>query len=162
MRLFPSHGSSDQLQCPYKGCEKHFDRPTMITDDSVIPRQTHYACPFCMSRLELETAKEKIVNVRAIEYPTVFDSPAKCAHFSGLLNAPPGSTLTQEECLICPKVLQCNARKKWAPAWLTINFERTSLAILTNTKSKIKTNCKAKSKKREKMVLLAGFLMVVF
>jgi hypothetical protein len=112
MRLFPSHSANDKLQCPYKGCEKHFDRPTMITDDSVIPRQTHYACPFCMSKLELETTKEKIVGIRATEYPTVFDSPAKCAHFSGLLNAPPGSTLTQEECLICPKVLQCNARKK--------------------------------------------------
>jgi hypothetical protein len=109
MRLFHSQGSSDKLQCPYKGCEKHFDRPTMITDDSVIPRQTHYACPYCMSRLELDTAKEKIVGIRATEYPTVFDSPAKCAHFSGLLNAPSGST---DECLICPKVLQCNVRKK--------------------------------------------------
>jgi hypothetical protein len=110
MHLFHAHSSGDKLQCPYKGCEKHFDRPTMITDDSVIPRQTHYACPFCMSRLELETAKEKIVGVRATEYPTVFDSPAKCAHFSGLLNTPKGSM--SDECLICPKVLQCNNRKK--------------------------------------------------
>ncbi len=109
MRFFHSHGSSDKLQCPYKGCEKHFDRPTMITDDTVIPRQTHYACPFCMSRLELDTVKEKIVGIRATEYPMVFDSPAKCAHFSGLLNAPSGST---DECLICPKVLQCNNRRK--------------------------------------------------
>ena len=112
MHLFHSHGSSEKLQCPYKGCEKHFDRPTMITDDSVMPRQTHYACPFCMSRLELEIAKEKIVSVKPTEYPMVFDSPAKCAHFGGLLNAPPGSLLTQEECLICPKVLQCSNRKK--------------------------------------------------
>ena len=111
MRLF-SHGSDEKLQCPDKGCEKHFDRPTMITDDSVTPRQTHYACPFCMSRLELDTAKEKIIGIRATEYPMVFDSPAKCAHFSGLLNAPPGSMSSQDDCLICPKVLQCNNRKK--------------------------------------------------
>jgi hypothetical protein len=112
MHLFHSHESSEKLHCPYKGCEKHFDRPTMITDASVIPRQTYYACPFCMSRLELETAKDKIVGVRGTEYPIVFDSPAKCAHFSGLLNAPAGSTSTQDDCLICPKVLQCNVRKK--------------------------------------------------
>lgn len=112
MHIFHSHSSDEKLRCPYRGCEKHFDRPTVITDDSVVPRQTHYACPFCMSRLELETVKEKIVGVKATEYPKVFDSPAKCAHFSGLLNAPPGSTLTQDECLICPKVLQCNMRKK--------------------------------------------------
>jgi hypothetical protein len=108
MHLFHSHDTRDKLQCPYKGCEKHFDRPSMITDDSVIPRQTHYACPFCM----LDTVKEKIVGVRATEYPMVFDSTAKCAHFNGLLNAPPGSMLTQDECLICPKVLQCTNRKK--------------------------------------------------
>jgi hypothetical protein len=110
MHLFHAHGSGEKLQCPYKGCEKHFDRPTMITDDTVLPRQTHFACPYCMSRLELDMEKEKIVGVRATEYPTVFDSPAKCAHFSGLLNTPPGSL--SDECLICPKVLQCNNRKK--------------------------------------------------
>ncbi len=111
MRLF-THGSQEKLRCPYKGCEKHFDKPTVITDTSVIPRQTHYACPYCMSRLEIVTEKSKIVELKAAEYPTVFDSPAKCAHFNGLLNAPPGSMLTQEECLVCPKVLQCNIRKK--------------------------------------------------
>jgi hypothetical protein len=109
MHLFHSHGSSEKLQCPYKGCEKRFDKPTMITDDSVIPRQTHYACPFCMSKLDLAAENSKVISVRATEYPMVFDSPAKCAHFSGLLNTPSGST---DECLICPKVLQCNNRKK--------------------------------------------------
>jgi len=103
---------TDKLRCPYKGCEKHFDKPTVITDNSTIPRQTYYACPFCMSRLDIVTEKTKIIDVKAAEYPMVFDSPAKCAHFNGLLNAPPGSMLTQEECLVCPKVLQCNMRKK--------------------------------------------------
>jgi hypothetical protein len=111
MRLF-SHNAEEKLQCPYEGCEKKFEQPTVITDTSVIPRQTHYACPFCMSRLDIITEKEKILQVRATEYPIVFDSPAKCAHFSGLFNGPPEGMLTQEECLICPKVLQCTNRKK--------------------------------------------------
>jgi hypothetical protein len=81
----------------------------MITDDSVIPRQTHYACPFCMSKLDIAAENSKVISVRPTEYPMVFDSPAKCAHFSGLLNTSPGTT---DECLICPKVLQCNNRKK--------------------------------------------------
>ena len=110
MDLF-THGSHDKLRCPYKGCEKHFDKPTVITDTSVIPRQSHYACPYCMSRLDIVAERSKIVDVKATDYPRVFDSPAKCAHFNGLLNAPPGSTLTQDECLVCPKVLQCNLRK---------------------------------------------------
>ena len=106
------HGHEEKLRCPYKGCEKQFDKPTVITDTSVIPRATHYACPFCMSKLNIVTEKTKVVGVNAAEYPTVFDSPAKCAHFSGLLHAPGESLLTQDECLICPKVLQCDIRKK--------------------------------------------------
>jgi len=109
MRLF-SQGSSDRLRCPYKGCEKQFDKPTVITDTSTLPRQTYYACPYCMSRLTIITEKTKIVDVRAAEYPMVFDSPAKCAHYNGLLNAPAGTI--QDECLVCPKVMQCNIRKK--------------------------------------------------
>ena len=111
MQLF--HGRHEEkLKCPYKGCEKHFDKPTVITDTSVIPRQMHYACPYCMSKLDLVAENQKVINVRPIEYPIVFDSPAKCAHYSGLLQAHGGGMMTQEECLICPKVLQCNARKK--------------------------------------------------
>jgi hypothetical protein len=109
MHLF-GHGSSEKLRCPYKGCEKHFDKPTVITDTSTIPRQTHYACPFCMSRLTIVTEKAKIIDIQAAEYPLVLDSPAKCAYYNGLLNAP--ACTIQEECLVCPKVLQCNVRKK--------------------------------------------------
>jgi uncharacterized protein YbaR (Trm112 family) len=107
-----AHGNQEKLVCPYRGCEKHFDKPTVITDTSVVPRKMHYACPYCMSQLEIVTEKSKIIQLNATQYPKVFDSPAKCAHFNGLLNAPPGSMLTQEECLVCPKVMQCEMRKK--------------------------------------------------
>jgi predicted nucleotide-binding protein (sugar kinase/HSP70/actin superfamily) len=73
MQLFHGH-HEEKLKCPYKGCEKIFDKPTIITDASVIPRQTHYACPFCMSKLEITTANEKIISVKPTEYPIVFDS----------------------------------------------------------------------------------------
>ena len=111
MQLFHSH-HEEKLKCPYQGCEKTFDKPTVLTDNSIIPRQTHYACPYCMSKLEITTANEKIITVKPTEYPIVFDSPAKCAHFSGLLHPPGQSITTQDECLICPKVLQCEKRKK--------------------------------------------------
>ena len=111
MRFFHEQ-QNGKLKCPYKGCEKEFDKPTVITDTSIIPRQTHYACPYCMSKLDIVTKNTRIIGVNATEYPIVFDSPAKCAHFSGLLNVSRESMLTQEECLICPKVLQCNLRNK--------------------------------------------------
>lgn len=112
MQLFHGHNHEDKLKCPYKGCEKAFDKPTVITDNSVIPRQTHYACPYCMSKVELITEKNKVIDVKPTEYATVLDSPAKCAYFSGLLPPYGASLLTQDECLICPKVMQCNLRRK--------------------------------------------------
>lgn len=111
MRLF-QHGSGGKLQCPYKGCEKRFDKPTVVTDTTAVPRTTHYACPFCMSKVQLVTQKEKVVGLKATEYPTVFDSPAKCAHFSGSLDSFPSDSPLPDECLICPKALQCTKRRR--------------------------------------------------
>jgi hypothetical protein len=119
MRLFGRNiGNSNDsdgggnLKCPYKGCEKHFNQPTVITDTSTIPRQTHYACPHCMSKLEIVTQNMKVINVKAMDYPTVFESPAKCAHFNGGLGGGYlGSGNLADECLVCPKAMLCDKRK---------------------------------------------------
>jgi hypothetical protein len=65
-----------------------------------------------MSKLDITIENMKIVGIKPAEYPKVFESPAKCAHFSELLNARPQDAPLPEECLICPKVLQCNILKK--------------------------------------------------
>ena len=118
MRLFNRNtngGDSDgggNLKCPYKGCEKNFSKPTVITDTSTIPRQTHYACPHCMSKLEIVTQNTKIIDIKAMDYPTVFESPAKCALFNGGLGGGYlGANELSDECLVCPKAMQCNKRK---------------------------------------------------
>ena len=80
-----SHGDG-QLRCPYKGCEKTFDKPTLLTDQTRIPRESYYACPFCMSKIDIVTDHERVIDIKASDYPaTVFESPAKCAHFSRLV-----------------------------------------------------------------------------
>jgi DNA-directed RNA polymerase subunit RPC12/RpoP len=106
------HTHDEKLKCPYKGCEKSFDKPTVLTDSSSIPRQTYYACPYCMSKLDIMIEKKKIVCVKPTEYPKVFDSPAKCAHYFGFLNAIPKDMPIPDECLVCPKVLQCNIKRQ--------------------------------------------------
>ena len=111
MPLFNSHSHKDKLRCPYKGCEKTFDKPTLMTDSSEIIRQSHYVCPHCMSKLDIVTDDMKIIGVNPTEYPKVFESPAKCAHFSSLVNARPKNMPVPDECLICPKILQCKIRK---------------------------------------------------
>ncbi len=64
-----------------------------------------------MSKIDIVTEGMRVVNVKAVDYPpTVFDSPAKCAHFSGLMGIAGGAL--PDECLVCPKVLQCDMRKR--------------------------------------------------
>jgi uncharacterized Zn-finger protein len=106
------HIHDEKLKCPYKGCEKSFNKPTVLTDSSTVPRQTYYACPYCMSKLDIIVNDMKIVSIKPTEYPTVFDSPAKCAHYFGFLNVFPKDAPIPDECLICPKVLQCGVRKQ--------------------------------------------------
>ena len=84
----------------------------MLTDSTNVLRESHYACPRCMSKLEIEIDGMKIIGVKPTEYPKVFESPAKCAHYSSLMSMRPKNTPIPEECLIFPKILQCRVRKK--------------------------------------------------
>jgi uncharacterized Zn-finger protein len=106
------HIHDDRLKCPYKGCEKTFEKPSVLTDSSSMPRQTYYACPYCMSKLDIIVENLKIVSVKPTEYPTVLDSPAKCARYSAFLGTNLKDGTTPDECLVCPKVLQCTVRKQ--------------------------------------------------
>lgn len=108
----PLHIHEEKLKCPYKGCGKTFDKPTILTDSSTIPRETYYACPYCMSKIDIAVENMKIVSVKPAEYPKVFETPAKCAHYFGFLNAFPKNVPIPDECLICPKVLQCSIKKR--------------------------------------------------
>jgi hypothetical protein len=65
-----------------------------------------------MSKIDIIVEKTKIVEVKPTEYPKVFDSPAKCAHYFGFLNTIPKETPIPDECLVCPKVLQCTIKKR--------------------------------------------------
>jgi len=67
------HIHDEKLKCPYKGCEKSFDKPTVLTDSSSMPRVTYYACPYCMSKLDIIVENMKLVGVKPTEYPKVID-----------------------------------------------------------------------------------------
>jgi len=108
----PLHIHDEKLKCPYKGCGKSFDKLSVLTDSSTIPRQTYYACPHCMSKIDIIVENMKLVGIKPTEYPKVFDTPAKCAHYFGFLNAIPKDGPLPDECLVCPKVLQCSIKRR--------------------------------------------------
>jgi hypothetical protein len=100
-----------ELKCPYVGCGKSFDKPTVLIDSSTFPRRTFYTCPHCASKLDLDIRGKKVVNIRRLEHGQVLDSPAKCAYYSGLMTAPAGDEVVLEECLLCPKIMQCGIHR---------------------------------------------------
>jgi len=111
MGLFHGRTQPEHLRCPYKGCEKTFEKPTVLTDRTKVTRESYYACPFCNSKIDIVTENMRAVSVKAVDYPaTVFDSPAKCARYGGVLGV--GNSPLPDECLVCPKVLQCDSRKR--------------------------------------------------
>lgn len=115
MRRMPSfhfHEHAQKLRCPYRGCGKKFERPTILTDSSALPRQTFYACPHCMSKLSITVDGLKVTDIKPMEYGKVFESPAKCAHYSGFVTAISRDIAIPDDCLVCPKILQCGIRKR--------------------------------------------------
>jgi DNA-directed RNA polymerase subunit RPC12/RpoP len=65
------------FKCPHKGCEREFNKPTVITDSYKIPRETHYACPYCNSKLEIVTKDSQAIGVNTAQNPKVFYLPAE-------------------------------------------------------------------------------------
>lgn len=106
------HSRKEKLRCPYNGCGKSFDKPAVLTDSSMVPRENYYACPYCNSKIDIVVEDMKIVRVEATDYPKVFESPAKCAHYFGFLNSIPEDAPIPDECLVCPKVIQCGMKRR--------------------------------------------------
>lgn len=128
---------SEGLVCPYTECGQLFEKPVMVTDYSRLPRETYYACPHCMLRLELLVegdAKEGFgcVHVKphseaipclesvpqnrcAGEAVSNFQAtrPTKtCRHFLGYLRSHPESPDIPDECAICPSIIVCYVRRE--------------------------------------------------
>ena len=127
---------SQGLVCPYSECGRSFEQPALITDCSKLPRETYYACPHCLLRLELlleGDMGEGHVNVKPVDDGLVsrleidgkdrgFDEavssavasrPSKsCRHFLGFLRSLPEGVGIPDECAVCPNIVQCYVRRE--------------------------------------------------
>ena len=109
--------------CPYEDCGREFERPILITNKSVNPPQTYLGCPYCLSRIdvgipEAEKIEEKIEQTsKLIEIKKIIEKNAKkekekakevkCPYHFGYLKEKDKNLPIPEECLTCPKMLEC-------------------------------------------------------
>ena len=103
----------DHLICPYNECKKEFEKPIVLTDFSKTPRETYYACPHCLTKVDVVAKDPKFdsISVETSE-KLVEKPPTECAHHFGYLKALPKEAVIPDECLTCPKLLQCFVKKE--------------------------------------------------
>jgi len=103
----------NRLVCPYVGCGRSFVKPVVLTDESKLPRETYYACPHCHSKLEIfidDSKRTKVISVERASHPGEI-APPHCQHYFGFLKGIGDNAPLPDECLTCPKIMQCFVKK---------------------------------------------------
>lgn len=107
-------------------CGRTVSAPVRLTNLTHKPKEeTYYACPFCFSRLEAEEVPDHLECVHGRHGLTASSSvnvlhstsesdtgkpevPAvNCTHGYGYLNNRAKDAAIPDECLTCPRILQC-------------------------------------------------------
>ena len=94
--------------CPYEGCKKEVERFILLTDFSKTPRETYYACPHCLTKIDI-VAKDSNLNSVSAEtsHTPVGKTTMECTYYLGHLKTLPRKGTIPDECLVCPKLLKC-------------------------------------------------------
>lgn len=104
---------SDHLTCPYGECKKEFEKPIMLTDFSRTPRETYYACPHCLTKVDV-VAKDSGLDSISVESSenALEKPPSECRFGFGHLRTLPKDAAIPDKCLVCSKLLQCSVKKE--------------------------------------------------
>ncbi len=102
-----------KLQCPYAMCNKTFEKPIVLCDESQLVRETYYACPHCRSKIEIDVTDPMHPTLAGVDNTFYVGqrAPVGCPHGFGYLRALPSDVEIPDECAVCPKVVQCSVRK---------------------------------------------------
>ncbi|MEM2202544.1 MAG: hypothetical protein QW595_02795 [Candidatus Bathyarchaeia archaeon] len=116
--------------CPNPICRKTFTKPVKVENLSSGTLTVYEACPYCLTeitlkeaitpvkqkattaenveaiKLEHETKKEETVNVQ----PSSLVETPNCKHYFGYLSERSSRDMPPEECMVCPKIVQCMLR----------------------------------------------------
>jgi hypothetical protein len=104
---------SERLVCPYNECRREIGKPIMLTDFSKTPRETYYACPHCLTKVDVVVKDQSLDSVSlATSKGASEKTPSECPYRFGYLNTLSRDAAIPDGCLICPKLLQCFVKKE--------------------------------------------------
>jgi hypothetical protein len=102
---------SKAFVCPYSQCRKMFRKALMLTDSSKIPRETYYACPHCLSKVDI--AVDDVENVSGLSVKVSegngLSAVVECPHQFGYLKSLPKDGSIPDKCLTCTNLLHCSS-----------------------------------------------------
>jgi len=110
--------------CPNPKCNTEIEEPILLNNLSRTPAEQYYACPHCLIKLDAGTENEEevieenldVVPVKPqkgeVEAPVKLPKmeekgPTKCPHYFGYLTKRPKDASIPQECLTCPKIVEC-------------------------------------------------------
>ena len=94
-------------------CGRTFQKPILATVSTSDQKQTYYACPRCMTKVQSFKApakeKKEISSVLTAEprKPTQEPQDVKCGHFLGFLSKHQKNMPFPDECLTCTRMVEC-------------------------------------------------------
>ena len=99
-------------------CDETFEKPILATIASSGGEEKYYACPRCLSKVEVakhERKEEKSESFVALEnirkaVAKQEASSGKCSYSLGYLRKHPKDKPFPDECLTCDKMIECMAR----------------------------------------------------
>jgi len=85
----------------------------MLTDFSKMPRETYYACPHCLTKVDVVVKDNSLdlVSVKTSEGGPE-RAPSECPYRFGYLKTLTSDAAIPDGCLTCPKLLQCFVKKE--------------------------------------------------
>jgi len=102
---------SKAFVCPYFQCRRTFRKPLMLTDSSKTPRETYYACPHCLSKVDVTVDNLKDVQKFSIKVSerNGLAGLVECPRHFGYLKDLPKDGSIPDKCLTCANLIQCSA-----------------------------------------------------
>ncbi|UCE16113.1 MAG: hypothetical protein JSV12_00375 [Candidatus Bathyarchaeota archaeon] len=105
------------IVCPNPRCHRKIEEPILLKSLSRTPVEQYHACPHCLIKLDVNVENVQILKEREKEKekekpmvkPLVKEgkSPSGCLHHLGYLANRAKNAPIPQECLICPKTVEC-------------------------------------------------------